>query len=385
MGRKKTYEKEPVTVRFKQLANGNKSIYLDIYMDGKRKYEFLKLYLVPEAGREKTVARRKNLETMGVVNAIVAQKVLDIKNGKAGIMTGRGKMRLVDWIDIFKAAKEKASKSEESPKTVENMKKHLVKYKGEATLMGDIDKKFCLGWINYLRNATKRGGQPLSKTTQNVYLTCFGTALNKAVREGIIISNPLTQIDASEKIRTPESERVFLDIEEVRRLASTDCYSMLTKQAFMFSCFSGLRISDIRKLRWTDIEEVTDADGRKQHRLSKVMEKTQRVVSHHLPNEAVRWLPRREGELVFQGLCRQSNINRHIKEWAERAGITKNVSFHTARHTFATMMLTLGADIYTTSKLLGHSRIATTEIYAKIIDRKKDEAMELIDKFFDQG
>lgn len=65
-------------------------------------------------------------------------------------------------------------------------------------------------------------------------------------------------------------------------------------------------------------------------------------------------------------------------------GITKQISFHTARHTFATMMLSLGADIYTTSKLLGHSRISTTEIYAKIIDKKKDEAMNLIDKYFDK-
>ena len=72
------------------------------------------------------------------------------------------------------------------------------------------------------------------------------------------------------------------------------------------------------------------------------------------------------------------------KEWAKAAGIKKNISFHTARHTFATMMLTLGADIYTTSKLLGHSRISTTEIYAKIVDKKKDEAMGLIDKFFDK-
>ena len=73
-----------------------------------------------------------------------------------------------------------------------------------------------------------------------------------------------------------------------------------------------------------------------------------------------------------------------VKDWAKAAGIEKYVTFHTARHSFATMMLTLGADIYTTSKLLGHSKIQTTEIYAKIIDKKKDEAMGLIDKFFDK-
>ena len=74
----------------------------------------------------------------------------------------------------------------------------------------------------------------------------------------------------------------------------------------------------------------------------------------------------------------------HIKVWAANAGIQKDITFHTARHTFGTMMLTLGADIYTTSKLMGHTRIATTEIYAKIIDKKKNDAMGLIDKFFDK-
>ena len=74
----------------------------------------------------------------------------------------------------------------------------------------------------------------------------------------------------------------------------------------------------------------------------------------------------------------------HIKVWASNAGIKKDITFHTARHTFGTMMLTLGADIYTTSKLMGHTRIATTEIYAKIIDKKKNDAMGLIDKFFDK-
>lgn len=374
---------EPVSVRFKTLANGNKSIYLDIYLEGRRHYEFLKLYLLPETGKDKAIAKRKNRETMNVVNAIVAQKVLDIKNGKAGIITSKSKMKLVDWLEAFCAYKEKNAKSQESVKTADNMKKHIIKYAGECVYMKDVGKKFCLGWIDYLKNATKRGGQPLSNVTRKVYLTCFGTALNKAVRDGIIPSNPLSMIDARDKISMPESERVYLDIEEVKRLAATDCYSILTKQAFMFSCFSGLRISDIRCLRWTDIEEVTDGNGNRQYRLTKTMEKTKRVVSYQLSKEAMRWLPERDGELVFGDLTAQSCINNHIKRWARDAGIQKNVSFHTARHTFATMMLTMGADIYTTSKLLGHSRISTTEVYAKIIDKKKDEAMGLIDKFFD--
>lgn len=379
-------EKEPVVVRYKKLANGNKSIYFDIYVDGKRSYEFLKLYLLPEEGRGKAEARRKNKETMDIVYTIKAKRILDIKNQKTGMRISYDKVLLLDWIEDFKKYKAKTAKSEESMKTVDNMMKHLAKFLGEkkasTLLLKDVDKELCENFIRYLKTATKRGGRPLSAITQKVYLTCFGTALNKAVRDEAIPINPLTLIDSSEKIHAPDSSRVYLDIDEVKKMADTECYSILTKQAFMFSIFSGLRISDIRKLRWKDIDIVTDENGIKRHRLTKIMEKTQRMVSFILSDEAVKWLPKKEHDLVFYNLVKQANLNAHIKDWAAEAGITKNVSFHTARHTFATMMLTLGADVYTTSKLLGHSRISTTEIYAKIIDKKKDEAVSLIDKYF---
>ena len=166
-----------------------------------------------------------------------------------------------------------------------------------------------------------------------MYLTCFGTVLNQAVRDGIIQMNPLSLIDPSYKFGSPESERVYLDIEEVKKLAATECYSKHTKQAFMFSCFSGLRISDIRKLKWSDIEEVKNPDGTSSYRLTKTMEKTQRLVSYQLSNEAMKWLPEKtKDELVFYELCQQPNINYHIKVWAKAAGIKKNISFHTASH-----------------------------------------------------
>lgn len=142
MGRKKTIDKEPVTIRFKELANGNKSIYLDIYMDGKRSYEFLKLYLIPEVGRDRAKARAKNAETMASANIIKAQRVLDLKNRKAGVFSSNKNMRLVEWLDIVKVAKQKASRSDESSKTIENVKKHIIKFCGESTKMVDIDKKF---------------------------------------------------------------------------------------------------------------------------------------------------------------------------------------------------------------------------------------------------
>jgi site-specific recombinase XerD len=82
-------------------------------------------------------------------------------------------------------------------------------------------------------------------------------------------------------------------------------------------------------------------------------------------------------------LTHEGTINNILQKWAKAAGVTKHISFHVARHTHATMMLTLGADLYTVSKLLGHKNIATTQIYAKIVDKKKEEAISLIPNLTD--
>ncbi|MAZ27120.1 MAG: hypothetical protein CL868_08610 [Cytophagaceae bacterium] len=83
---------------------------------------------------------------------------------------------------------------------------------------------------------------------------------------------------------------------------------------------------------------------------------------------------------VFQGLKYGAHFNAEILRWCMRAGITKHITFHSARHTHAVLLLEHGADIYTVSKILGHKEIRTTQIYAKIVDNKKKEAAYLIPK-----
>ena len=117
------------------------------------------------------------------------------------------------------------------------------------------------------------------------------------------------------------------------------------------------------------------------------MQKTTTPIFLPLSGQAVKWLPERgeakDDENVFEGLIAEPNINKVLAKWTKAAGITKKITYHTSRHTFATMMLTLGADLYTTSKLLGHSNVKTTQIYAKIVDSKKVEAVNLVDSIFD--
>jgi len=99
---------------------------------------------------------------------------------------------------------------------------------------------------------------------------------------------------------------------------------------------------------------------------------------------ALQYLPERKDPEtpVFNLPVSDATINYHIKKWVKNGEIAKTISFHCSRHTFATMMLTLGADLYTTSKLLGHSNVTTTQIYSKIIDKKKVETVNLVDDLF---
>ena len=164
-----------------------------------------------------------------------------------------------------------------------------------------------------------------------------------------------------------------MTIDEVKALIATPCENETVKRAYLFSCFCGLRLGDVISLKW---ESITNDGGR--WKIGIVASKNQRVLHIPLSAQAMKWMPDRTGEFVFPTLTRQA-VLRHLKNWAKAAGITKTVTFHTSRHTFATMLLTLGTDIYTVSKMLGHSSVKPTQIYARIIDEAKDNAVCLAD------
>ena len=295
MGRRKTIDKEPVTIRFKELANGNKSIYLDIYINGKRQYEFLKLYLLPEVGRNKVATRQKNSETMEIANIIKAKRVIEIKEGIAGIKTCKSKMTLDAWIDVYKKYK---LKNTQSPKNIEMhiyaTKLQLEKYKGTMIKLCDIDTKYCIGFIDHLNKSKRKyTGTPLSNNTKKLYYAYFNDMLNRAVKEGLISKNPFLEIDSKDKPKYRDSERSYLELDEVKILAQTECVNDDTKRAFMFSCFCGLRISDIRTLKWENIKTTLDNDGRETLHLSLTQQKTSSTVSYALPHEAVKWMPQK--------------------------------------------------------------------------------------------
>ena len=370
--------KEPVRLREKELANGVRSLYLDIYVNGKRSYEFLKLYLIPETNPQ---AKVQNENTMRAANTIKLNRILEITNNKAGLKNTsiRAKILLKDWMETFRQAQEQ--KGVKDQKLIHNTVHALTAYNINVA-MRDVNRDYIIGLTNFLRNDYRSPrGKKLKDYSVINYLGCLRNALNMAVREDVIADNPIMKLSAQDKVKAPESQREYLTVEEVQQLEATDSPYPHIKQAFLFACYTGLRCSDVRTITWGKIVK----DGEK-YRLHTVMFKTKRPFYIPLSKKAMQWMPERgdktDDDLIFENIPVQVNTKLYLQPWLDKAGITKPITFHCSRHTFGTMMLTLGADIYTTSKLMGHTKVEVTQIYAKIINKKKDVAVSLIDQAF---
>ena len=387
--------KEPVRIRFKQLSNGNQSIYLEYYtgdvirkenyVGGKRKYEFLKLYLIPERTRED---KAKNEATLALAKAIQSRRIVEVQNDTHGFQnTNKSRVNLLDYLEnIGKQSAEQGSRN--YARTVLNTVRALRLFRGDYIAFRDVDKEFLSEFTDYLRQMPKASKYGVLKTggrlSNNSVVSYYGTlrtAINRAYKEGIITVNPTKEFDFASKVRQEPSRREYLTIDELKTLINTECRHEIVKRAFLFSCLCGLRVSDIRKLRWCDLQR----SGRRV-RIEITMQKTKEPLYLPISDEALKWLPERgeanDSDFIFP-LTHEGTVNDTLQHWAKVAGITKHISFHVARHTHATMMLTLGADLYTVSKLLGHKNIATTQIYAKIVDKKKEEAIGLIPNLTD--
>ena len=356
-----------VQLREKQLKDGRISLYLDIYSDGKRRYEFLKLY--KKQGTDKAT-REFNKSIENAAEKIKSDMLVNFANGEAGISRQRQYKNkpLIETLNEFIAEKVKNGIETRGYRTI---RKHISSYDNDATLK-DVDKQWVIGFLDFLKTVRKINGERLGTTSSKCYQTYLSTFLRWCVRNEYISDSPLDRLNRDEKIKADlKGHREYLEENELKSLIQTDCERQEVKQAFLFSVFTGLRISDIITLKWSDInvkEGVMTADI--------VMRKTRKPIEITITNLAQEWLPDRTSDtedLIFN-LPTLMTVNTALANWTRDAGIHKKITFHCARHTFATTCLTAGIDIYTVSKLLGHTEVKTTQIYADIVDRKKREA-----------
>ncbi len=370
----KKYEPGPVHIRTKKLSNGRESLILDTYKDGERVKETLGLYLVPENTRADKLA---NKATMKIAEEIRVKRLADLYSEKFNFHDKEaGKVVLVEWLEEQRKYYKEHGNNNYS-KTIHNLIRHLTIFSPNIQLRG-VKPFFLRKFLDYLTSdkANKYGGR-LSPETVYTYFTVLSILMNKAVRLDMIPSNPFHKLSQSEKPQRHTKKKEYLTLEEVKRLADTPCDDWRVKHAFLFCCFTGLRYIDVSRLKWKHIAKISDSE----YQIEVTQQKTKEPVYVPLSENARKWLPEQgingRENYVFQFRDR-SIIYDYLDRWAKAAGIEKHVTFHMSRHTCATLLLYYGADLYTVSKILGHTSIKTTQVYAKVADEMKRKAVDNI-------
>lgn len=359
-------DKSPVKLRERPLKDGNKSLYLDIYLHGKRAFEFLHLYIIPEHTQ---MDKERNKTTRIQAEVIRAKRIIEIQEDETNIRVKREyKGTLCDYIREVAE-----TKTERVCRNYKATAKRIEKCGGDRRLTA-VTSDYLQKQCNELQKA---------KYTPHTIATHFaivGHVLNTAVKARHINSNPQQDkpIKRPKIIHRSDNYLTLEEVQKVMQVKQNTPSQQRAQLAFLFACFTGLRISDLITLRWYNIKE--SEDGTKY--VEKVQEKTQNKVIVPLSENALQFLPKtrikpKRNEKVFVRLSKKTaeTAVRHIREALQ---LDRRISFHTSRHTFATLLLTFGADIYSVSKLLGHTSISTTQIYAEVIQSKRAEVVAKI-------
>ena len=362
-----------------QRSTGKISLVLEYYygytrddegrIKHRRKFETLEYYLYTDPKNK--LERDHNKVNLEMAEKVKAKRLLAEQNEQYGFAV-KYKIR-TNLVEYIKGLIEQRKESPGNWGNWDSALKHLVAYAGTNTTFEMVDKKFVEGFKTYLaKQAKTKSNTALSTNSQSSYFLKLKAALNQAVEDGIIPHSPAMSVKPA---HVEDVHREYLTFDELQRLAKTECPYPVLKDAFLFSCLTGMRWSDINKLTWAEVQEF---DGGT--RIVFRQKKTKGLEYLDITDQAVRYMGQRgkPDERVFVGLKYSAWHNLALREWCLKAGITKHITFHCGRHTFAVLQLSLGTEIYTVSKLLGHRELKTTQVYAQIMDAKKREAVNRI-------
>jgi len=401
-----------VTLREKIISKGRQSLYLDFYppiahpeTGESTRREFLGMYLfIDKDELNKTIKalksqnkdvdklkalvkslkplteaqRKHNENTIKVADSIREKRQNQLNKPEIYNQYEKEQLRLKEiseqcFVEYFRklADKRKASNHDNWVSALN----YLVNFTNGKLKFADLNESKIEDFKEYLLNAKsiKSDKTNLSQNSAVSYFNKVKAALKQAYKEGKL------QIDLNARItpiKTAETRREYLTIEELNKLAKTPCNNGLLKRAALFSALTGLRFSDIQKLVWSEVEFI-EGEG---YFLNFSQKKTKGVEYYPISDQAFSLMGERKEPTakVFEGLQYSAYHNKHLFQWIGAAGITKDITFHCFRHTFATLQLSHGTDIYTVSKMLGHKDLKTTQIYAKIVDEAKRKAAEKI-------
>lgn len=363
-------ECKTVTLRTRPLKNGMLSYYLDYY-PGYRdqetmktiRHEGLNIYIYGNPKNERE--RNFNATMSEKAEAIRCRRFESIVNDRYDFFD-RHKLK-ADFLEYYRKQLRKHDQKWEF------VYHHFYNFVHGKCTFEEIDIDLCNKFREYLLNAKQlRRDDRISKNSASGYWSTFRGLLKILYRNRLIKTNINDFLD---KIETEDTPKDYLSVEELYKLAETPCKKPILKTAALFSCLTSLRISDILSLQWHEIVDFA-AGGKCVHTITQKT-KTEDIIP--ISDEALQLIgysPEKTG-LVFKGLKR-SWTQHPMKEWIREAGITKNITFHSYRRTYATLQGAAGTDIRTIQSNMAHKSITTTQRYMKVVDSNKREASNRI-------
>lgn len=371
-----------VYLREKKLEGGQVSYYLDIYHNKARWYEFLEIRI------NKAHPTAQDKEKKRLAQEIRSKRENELIVQDNGLLDkSKRKANFVVWYENYINGKPRKNTHRSTSLA------HLKEYMGNRPLpFTALTPQWIKEFTNYLLKS-------VSNNTARCYLMDMFTALEDAVRQDIIPFNAFRKIEKHERIRQQNVFRQAFTLEQLQQLADTPCdIHPQIKQAYLFSCFTGLRWSDVNKLRWSEVI-VKQIDDNEEYFIYFEQKKTEGIEYLPVADQAVDIIKQRKMEAeednnknlyVFpcvkefdgKNQLMYKIVNRALKKWAKAAKLDLKLTFHTGRHTFATNVLENcpDGDLWTVSKLLGHKNINSTQIYAHVRDKKKSAAVKALPK-----
>lgn len=362
-----------VSIRKRKESNGIQKLYLDIYnpnSEKKRTSKSLDLFVYVNPKKDQIKRNKIALDAAeNIRSKVTIEKAYE--NNSLSDLNVKDRSS-IGFLTYFENLTNERYNNIGNYGTWRSTLMHLIKFNSKDIPINQIDVKWLEDFKYYLdEKALTKSEVGLSQNSKYSYFNKVKACLRQAYREELILKNPVDKIKG---FKQGETEREFLSIDELRRIKKEECEIPIIKTAFIFSCLTGLRWSDINRLTWGNLFH-SEENGYWYLRFRQ--QKTKGTETLPISQQARNLILEEIGEpneRIFKGLKYSAWNNLKLQQWMMKAGISRTITFHCARHTYATLQLSNGTDIYTVSKLLGHRELKTTQVYAKVIDQMKIDA-----------
>ena len=345
-----------VKLRKRKNKDGTTSFRLDIYTNGSRVYELIP-NLKLSAGNS-AIDKEQNKEKLKLAERIRNAKETEVLSDNYSIKTDSSRIIVKDWMNKYISSYTKSD-----IRHMIGVRKRFVEFTKNADItFNKLDAVMIEEFIEYLEQ--KSVGEGAAS-----YFARFKKMMRYAYRKKITTYNVMDDVDRKVKGRARKKD--ILTLEEIRLLILTDINSPEVKRAALFSCVTGLAWVDIKNLTWESIR------GKHIEYIREKQDKYYETISIPLNDTAIELLGEKgeKKDKVFN-LPTANGANKTIKAWIKRAKIDKTITWHNLRHSFGTNLIMSGVDLFTTSKLLGHSSTKHTMRYIRPSEELKSTAID---------